>query len=474
MFFSSSSSSSSTHTRSASYSASCSDSYADSGLGASSDGDVDVAGSNGATEPGQRLVGVMTKGARRKLLARQMVNSAKQAKLSLSLSELIAGMYYLKKHHRATRPRRKFKRAGRKTRKVAADALHYAHLAFAVYCADEADLELRLEEHLSETPDLTMDNVVEWSRESHVNAPGYMIVNDPNRKEILVVMRGTNNLNDVLTDISAAAVNAYGGEVHEGFYQSTQWFLRKRKKTILKLLDRNPGYMLKVTGHSLGGATAAMIALDLRPSLGKQVSAVVFAPAAGFSAKLAKSTTKYVTSFILNEDVVPRFSSAHLECLALELKAFPWKDLLAAHAREARRELGKNFTSVIAAVRGDKPRREAKAVHVKLPKKRPNAAKLIKQSGLTPLYPPGYIYHLIRDDTLAERDPSALVPYFVRKVGKSAVSNFSSIDLADSMIDDHRMGNYIAAIEQVLDPSLASKPDVVADASSVSSSESSS
>ena len=371
--------------------------------------------------------------------------------------EMFLGLSYLKQHHDETRkmyPRPK--KVRRKDRKLLDEALHYGALAFAVYAEDEAGMD----ERMPEGSGLTFsESVKEWDQSSRLNKPGFMIVDDPNRKEIVLAVRGTDNLNDILTDVSAAAEPGYDSAVHSGFHAATVWFRKHRFKALKKMFKSRRGYSFRTVGHSLGGATAAMIALDFSQDLKVPVSSMVFAPAAGFAPDLSAAMASYVTSFVLHTDVVPRFSTCNTENLHQELKAFPWRKMWvqdqkkrgnrAVHALTPNFKLGKGGKDKKddgggKKKKGKKGKKEEK--EIKKPTKRADCRKFIAKHGIQAMYPPGEVYSL----SLMKGGG-----YMLRKVGHGdpVEAEFSHIELDDGMFDCHRMGNYIAAFEQAQDPS---------------------
>ena len=52
-----------------------------------------------------------------------------------------------------------------------------------------------------------------------------MLIKDSEAKLIRVIVRGTNDLNDVLTDMAGNAVPIDGGSAHEGMLQAANWLL---------------------------------------------------------------------------------------------------------------------------------------------------------------------------------------------------------------------------------------------------------
>jgi len=105
-----------------------------------------------------------------------------------------------------------------------------------------------------------------------------LVVRDEGRKEIVVVFRGTDALvlADYLTD-SQLSLTPYnspgvegvpnGTEVHSGFLNSYNAVASMVISITSSQFELYPDYDLVCTGHSMGGALAALAALSLRHNL---------------------------------------------------------------------------------------------------------------------------------------------------------------------------------------------------------------
>ena len=54
------------------------------------------------------------------------------------------------------------------------------------------------------------------------------------------------------------------GYSHLGMLAAARWLLRATTPTLREALAANPGYSLRIVGHSMGGGTAAMLTMMLR------------------------------------------------------------------------------------------------------------------------------------------------------------------------------------------------------------------
>ncbi|KDN44703.1 hypothetical protein K437DRAFT_274489 [Tilletiaria anomala UBC 951] len=175
---------------------------------------------------------------------------------------------------------------------------------------------------------------------------------DDDAKAVILTCRGTLGLSDVLTDLTCEYEEiAVEGRHPYGIYQvhSGMWASAIRLKdtkstihqTLKQALESRPGYGLVLTGHSLGGGVAAMLAimwsspaaifqqqtLDGRPSVvhpplftpfvtsfasglpaGRPIHAYAYGVPASASLDLSKYCSGLVTSLVHGHDLVPSLS----------------------------------------------------------------------------------------------------------------------------------------------------------------------
>lgn len=114
-----------------------------------------------------------------------------------------------------------------------------------------------------------------------------------------VAIRGTASLDDIRLDADYAHARdtVLGMSLHHGFARTTDDLL----PIILPLL--NPGYRTLITGHSLGGAVAAITALHLQ-ARGFTVKAITFGQPKVTNEAGAKRVKLDLVRFIQGQDIV--------------------------------------------------------------------------------------------------------------------------------------------------------------------------
>jgi len=189
--------------------------------------------------------------------------------------------------------------------------------------------------------------------------PGYLVAVDRSLGCVVVVLRGTASIIDVLADLVCQPIRIQlGGEeglAHDGMLRAADRLspsLTRLVQSGLEMLaseGRVAGTpQVLVCGHSLGAGVAALLTAlwrdrDCLP--GVQVSCIAFACPQVLDAKLSFAMSNHTASIVLGYDLVPRLSLATAidlrEALvrlhspgAFSLPSFCAADkVLAAHAR---------------------------------------------------------------------------------------------------------------------------------------------
>ncbi|KAG2440924.1 hypothetical protein HXX76_003777 [Chlamydomonas incerta] len=222
---------------------------------------------------------------------------------------------------------------------------------------------------LAATTSLRVQHVRVWRSQSGRLQPGYYIAVDHPGRRVVWGIRGTLAFSDLITDLAMAAHplplrGAPDAAAHWGMTHAAHWVLQQEAQHVAALLRslRGPGgaapYRLELVGHSLGGSVAALMAAMLREGLvevGRSagvpphlVSCTAFAPPAVMTPCLAAACRPYVTSVVLNHDVVPRFNADSLALLQQELQGVDWFAELQRTVME--HTMMRNITSTFGAL----------------------------------------------------------------------------------------------------------------------------
>ncbi|KAK8945130.1 hypothetical protein KSP39_PZI008674 [Platanthera zijinensis] len=181
-------------------------------------------------------------------------------------------------------------------------------------------------------------NILKFVKDSSLLRPGYYVGVDTRNKLVILAIRGTHTVYDLITNLVSSSdqnVSFEGFSTHFGTAEAARWFLHHEMGTIRRLLEKHKDFRLRLVGHSLGGAAAALLAIMLRRKSAMElgfspdiVSAVGFGTPPCVSKELAESCVNYVSTVVLQDDIVPRLSVASLARLRNEILETDWMTIL--------------------------------------------------------------------------------------------------------------------------------------------------
>ncbi|KAG8433079.1 hypothetical protein GDO86_017384 [Hymenochirus boettgeri] len=280
----------------------------------------------------------------------------------------------------------------------------------------------------------------------------FFVAIDHKTEAIIVAVRGTLSLEDVLTDLSADCetlhIEGVAGDLyaHKGITQAASYVYKKliNDGILNQAFTTAPEYKLVIVGHSLGAGAAAVLAVMLRNSFPTLIC-YAFSPPGGLLSKdLADHSKNFIISIILGKDLVTRLSLPNMEDLKNKILRMVvncnrpkyqillrgcWYEIFGGTPDNFPTELdNRNFESLAQPLLA-----EQTLVH-----RSPSYNTLIEASPLeTPQYPllflPGKIIHLFE-----ERRSGCLCLSDVKYSATwSKETSFSSIYISPRMITDH-------------------------------------
>uniref|UniRef100_A0ACD6A0D3 Uncharacterized protein n=1 Tax=Avena sativa TaxID=4498 RepID=A0ACD6A0D3_AVESA len=175
--------------------------------------------------------------------------------------------------------------------------------------------------------------------------PKFTVVRDESTRCFLLFIRGAISVKDRLTAATAAevpfhhAVSHEGrgssvvvGHAHCGMVAAARWVADQAIPCLSRAVELFPDYRIKIIGHSMGAAIAAILTCILREK--KKLSSsscIAFGPAACMTWDLAESSKDFVTTVVNKNDLVPCFGKVSAASLRGEVMASSWAPDLQEH-----------------------------------------------------------------------------------------------------------------------------------------------
>lgn len=147
-----------------------------------------------------------------------------------------------------------------------------------------------------------------------VNHLRHFVAVDHANQKVVLSIRGTFTLSEIVVDVAAFSRPCYGGEAHSEMYTMAERVWAAAGETILNKLKENEGYEFIVTGHSLGAGCACLVNImcqNRRRSLigGRKMRCFAYAAPPVFSSlELIPDAVQSCVSYIHEKDVVPFLS----------------------------------------------------------------------------------------------------------------------------------------------------------------------
>ncbi|KAF8009693.1 hypothetical protein BT93_J0625 [Corymbia citriodora subsp. variegata] len=415
----------------------------------------------------------------------EIIASIQRSKIGVqdwSLSDLTVGLYLIYLRQASANPLEDINGNLISSDAVVQDLMYHTELAKGCYKDSAAGL--------ARNSMLRESNVLKFVKNSSILRPGYYIGIDYRKKLVIFGIRGTHSAYDLITDVTSSSheeVTFEGYTTHFGTAEAARWFLAHEIGNIKECLDKHEGFRLRLVGHSLGGAIASLLAIMLRKKTKKElgfspelVSAVGYATPPCVSRELAESCSDFVTTVVMQDDIVPRLSVASLTRLRNEILQTDWTSIIEKEDWKSIIELVSNAKQVVSSVQDvarkladyakirtnkeylDSSIRQESALVPRSPPMSNPAAKVdavMEKERTMPeeLFVPGTVYYLKRN---TECNSNSSIEYFTlwrRRPG----DHFQRIVLSSNLISDHKCDSHYYALRDVLKGLPASTNDDV-------------
>ncbi|XP_010262277.1 PREDICTED: sn1-specific diacylglycerol lipase beta [Nelumbo nucifera] len=327
-------------------------------------------------------------------------------------------------------------------------------------------------------------NILKFVKNSNVMRPGYYIGIDTRYKLVVLGIRGTHTVYDLITDIVSSSekeMTFEGYSTHFGTTEAARWFLHHEVGTLRKCLEKHEGFRLRLVGHSLGGATASLLAIMLRKKSQEElgfspdiVSAIGIATPPCVSKELAESCCSYVSTIVLQDDIIPRLSVASLTRLRNEIFQTNWSSVLEKEEWKTIIDLVANAKQVVSSVQdvarkladyanfrsktndSDVSIRKISSTVAKVPstpKPATSSNAIVKQDKTTApeeLFVPGTMYYLKRNVDKGSGSSGSKSNESFSLWKRHAGEHFQRIILSSNLISDHKCDSHYYALRDVL------------------------
>ncbi|XP_067561562.1 diacylglycerol lipase-beta isoform X1 [Pseudorca crassidens] len=292
----------------------------------------------------------------------------------------------------------------------------------------------------------------------------FLVALDHRKESVVVAVRGTMSLQDILTDLSAESepvdleCEVQDCWAHKGISQAARYVYRRlvNDGILSQAFSVAPEYRLVIVGHSLGAGAAALLTIMLRSPY-PRVRCYAFSPPRGLLSKsLYEYSKTFIVSLVLGKDVIPRLSVTNLEDLKrrilrviahcnkpkykILLRAC-WYELFGGHPEDLPTELdGGDLTQPLLGER-------SLLAHGSPAYSFSSDSPLESPTKYPPLYPPGRIIHLEEVGTSGRFSCYPAARYSVKW---SHESEFSKILIGPKMLTDHMPDILMRALDSVV------------------------
>ncbi|KAJ3209213.1 hypothetical protein HDU67_006317 [Dinochytrium kinnereticum] len=162
-------------------------------------------------------------------------------------------------------------------------------------------------------------DILEWEFSAGLGdlfKPKYFVCWDAETGSIILCIRGTVNIHDVVTDLCAEYDPYRTGYLHRGIHRCARWMVENLLPNLLKYIEDRKANTLNIVGHSLGAAIGSIFAMVVRDAgalskvereTGRKVEMRCwsFGCPPCMSRDLADEQAPYNLAFVNESDMVP-------------------------------------------------------------------------------------------------------------------------------------------------------------------------
>ncbi|KAJ2712811.1 hypothetical protein H4R19_002565 [Coemansia spiralis] len=156
-------------------------------------------------------------------------------------------------------------------------------------------------------------------RSAQLFCPSYFVAHDRHSNAVVLVVRGTMSAEDAVVDLACEYTKWNGGLVHSGMKASAHWLFVEVMPQILAYASSHNVPAIRIVGHSLGGSTAAVLAIMLHEARARlaalgidigryDIQAYCYGPAPCVSDSIADRHRDCIHTYVNRDDLVPRLS----------------------------------------------------------------------------------------------------------------------------------------------------------------------
>lgn len=156
---------------------------------------------------------------------------------------------------------------------------------------------------------LSDEHLIDFDLVSTVNRPAFFTCVVPEMRAVVLSVRSTKSITDLMTDYQYEPDSFLDGAAHSGMAKAARWFAVNIAPRLAVMREMYPNTRLRLVGHSLGAGVVSLLCLLLRTTrVFRDVEAICFAPPACISSELGALAAACTTAIVNGDDFLPFMS----------------------------------------------------------------------------------------------------------------------------------------------------------------------